>query len=71
MSTIVIMSALSFLVSSHVKVTSELLQNLIGRDELTITETPNDDDVIGSMTVDIQKSTYKGQECLYVHQVLF
>ena len=63
-------STLSFLLSSHVKVTDQLLESLVGRDELTISESPNDQDVIGSLVIDVQKSNIKGQDCLYVHQVI-
>ena len=62
-------STLSFLVSSQIDVSENLLCSLIGRDELTITESPNDEDVIGSFTLDIQKSKIRDQDCFYVHQV--
>ena len=62
-------STLSFLVSSQIDVSEKLLSSLIGRDELTITESPNDEDVIGSFTLDIQKSRIRDQDCFYVHQV--
>ena len=62
-------STLSFLVSSQIDVSENLLTSLIGRDELTITESPNDEDVIGSFTLDIQKSRIRDQVCFYVHQV--
>ena len=63
------MSALSFLVSSHINVSEEILESLVGRDELTITESPNHEDVIGSLIIDVQKANVRGQNCLYVHQV--
>ena len=62
-------STLSFLVSSQIDVSENLLTSLIGRDELTITESPNDEDIIGSFTLDIQKSRIRDQDCFYVHQV--
>lgn len=62
-------ATLSFLVSSHVKVSEELIESLVGRDELTISESPNHEDVIGSLVIDVQKSNVRGQNCLYVHQV--
>ena len=62
-------STLKFLLSSHVKVTDETVENLIGRDELTISQSPNDEDIIGSLTIDVQKSNIRNQKCLYVHQV--
>ena len=63
------MSTLSFLVSSQIQVGEKLLNSLIGRDELTITESPNTEDVVGSFTLDIQKSKIREQDCFYVHQV--
>ena len=64
-------ATLSFLISSHVKVTDQILEALIGRDELTICEAPNREDVIGSLVIDVQKSNIRGQKCLYVHQVFY
>ena len=61
---------LSFLLSSHIKVNQDILDSLVGRDELTISEAPNKENIIGSLVIDIQKSTIRGQNCLYVHQVL-
>ncbi len=61
---------LSFLLSTHIKVTEELLDSLIGRDELTITEAPDHENVIGALVIDVQKSNVRGQNCLYVHQVM-
>ena len=60
---------LSFLLSSHIKVNQDILDSLVGRDELTISEAPNDENIIGSLVIDVQKSTIRGQNCLYVHQV--
>ena len=60
---------LSFLLSSHIKVNQDILDSLVGRDELTISESPNKENIIGSLVIDIQKSTIRGQNCLYVHQV--
>ena len=45
------------------------LESLVGRDELTISESPNDEDIIGALVIDVQKSNIRGQNCLYVHQV--
>ena len=45
------------------------LESLVGRDELTISESPNDEDIIGALVIDVQKSNVRGQDCLYVHQV--
>ena len=47
------------------------LESLVGRDELTISESPNDEDIIGALVIDVQKSNIRGQNCLYVHQVIF
>ena len=60
---------LSFLLSSHIKVNQDILDSLVGRDELTISESPNEENIIGSLVIDVQKSTIRGQNCLYVHQV--
>ena len=60
---------LSFLLSSHIKVNQDILDSLVGRDELTISESPNEVNIIGSLVIDVQKSTIRGQNCLYVHQV--
>ncbi len=60
---------LSFLVSSQIPVNDDTLKSLIGRDELVIIQQNYDKNVIGTMTIDIEKSVFKREECLFVSQV--